>query len=376
LRYNLNFLPKLSINDDEIYIPNWIVKYWEIDNELGIKNLEVEIQIVNENNIPNCESIVINKISNKIFFPTKFNNLETESNTNDTYFLKKTPLNSIKWKENLIRNANNKIIKLNSAFPIYVSAHPCLFKVLSINGDKNEKEKFYKISENTQFSFERELKLEQRCPWGLEKERQQLMDMLSYNEMELILQKQLNIQKSNGIIINGAIGVGKNEVVQDVCTALDIPIYPLSILKMNWEFMNNEDIENNTADSSNNDQIYSYLHKIVDKAKLSAPSVILISELDLLANGKSDSEIYKVSILKELEKMMEKIKDDSSIHIIGLTENRKFLPELFSKSELFSREVNIEIPNRFVYRKNKVYIYIYKILIKYFLIIIIFFLSI
>ena len=54
---------------------------------------------------------------------------------------------------------------------------------------------------------------------------------------------------------------------------------------MNWEFMNNEDIEVNTSDTSNNDQIYSYLHKIVDKAKLSAPSVILISELDLLANG-------------------------------------------------------------------------------------------
>ena len=67
---------------------------------------------------------------------------------------------------------------MNSAFPIYVSAHPCLFKVLSINGDKQEKEKIYKISENTQFSFEKELKLEQRCPWGLEKERQQLMDML------------------------------------------------------------------------------------------------------------------------------------------------------------------------------------------------------
>jgi len=43
----VNFLPKSSINDDEIYIPNWILKYWEIDNELGTKNLEVEIQIAN-----------------------------------------------------------------------------------------------------------------------------------------------------------------------------------------------------------------------------------------------------------------------------------------------------------------------------------------
>jgi len=32
--------------------------------------------------------------------------------------------------------------------------------------------------------------------------------------MENNLQKQLNIQKFNGIIINGAIGVGKNEVVK------------------------------------------------------------------------------------------------------------------------------------------------------------------
>ena len=55
--------------------------------------------------------------------------------------------------------------------------------------------------------------------------------------------------------------------------------------------------------------------------------------------------------------MMEKIKDDSSIHIIGLTENRKFLPELFSKSQLFSSEVNIEIPNRFVYKKSIICLY-------------------
>ena len=37
---------------------------------------------------------------------------------------------------------------------------------------------------------------------------------IAYNEKELILQKKLNIQKSNGIIISGAIGIGKNEVVQ------------------------------------------------------------------------------------------------------------------------------------------------------------------
>ncbi len=55
--------------------------------------------------------------------------------------------------------------------------------------------------------------------------------------------------------------------------------------------------------------------------------------------------------------MIEKIKDDSSIHIIGLTENKKFLPELFSKSQLFSSEINIEIPNRFVQKK---YMYLYK----------------
>jgi len=54
---------------------------------------------------------------------------------------------------------------------------------------------------------------------------------------------------------------------------------------MNWEYINNEETANNTTDSDNN-KIYNYLHKVIDKAKLSAPSVVLISELDLLANGK------------------------------------------------------------------------------------------
>ncbi|OUM57051.1 hypothetical protein PIROE2DRAFT_18071 [Piromyces sp. E2] len=115
---------------------------------------------------------------------------------------------------------------------------------------------------------------------------------------------------------------------------------------MNWEYMNNEDGEVSSTTNNDKDQIYSYLHKVFDKAKLSAPSVILISELDLLANGNNDSEINKALILKDLEKAIEKVKDDNSIHIIGLTENRKFLPEIFSKSQLFSNVINIDIPNR------------------------------
>jgi transitional endoplasmic reticulum ATPase len=226
-----------------------------------------------------------------------------------------------------------------------VSAHPCLFKIISINNEKINKTKVYRINENTKFIFEREINLDKKIPWGLEIERQQLSDLLSFNEMENNLQKQLNIQKFNGIIINGAIGVGKNEVVKDVCSALDIPVYPLSILKMNWEYINNEETANNTTDSDNN-KIYNYLHKVIDKAKLSAPSVVLISELDLLANGSNNSEINKMAILKDLEKVLDKIKDDNSIHIIGLTENRKFLPELFSKSQIFSNVINIDIPNR------------------------------
>ncbi|ORX64379.1 AAA-domain-containing protein [Anaeromyces robustus] len=142
---------------------------------------------------------------------------------------------------------------------------------MSINNDKSDITKIYKFTENTNFNFERDIKLEQRNAWGLENEKQQLIDLLYYNKMENKLQEQLNLQKSNGIIINGAIGVGKS---------------------------------------------------------------------------KSDSEINKMSILKDLEKMMEQIKNDNSIHVIGLTENKKFLPELFSKSQYFSNEINIDIPNR------------------------------
>ncbi|ORX60122.1 AAA-domain-containing protein [Piromyces finnis] len=338
-------LPNLTVKEDDVLIPNWMLKYWKIDNEMNFTDFEVEIQIIKEDNIPFCDTITINNISKDIFFPNKIPNNEIDSYNDSIQLNNKTPLNSINYKQIIIRNSNNKIIKLNSAYEMFVSANPCLFKVIAINGDKINKTQLFKISENTKFSFEREVQKKNKHSWGLDNERKQLIDLLSYNEMESILQKQLNIQKCNGIIINGVIGVGKHEIVQDVCSTLDIPIYSLSILDMNMEYMNNEDNEMNSTER-NDGQKYSYLNKVFDKAKLSAPSVILISELDLLANGNNDSEINKVLILKDLEKVIEEVKYDNSIHVIGLTENRKDLPEIFSKSQLFNNVINIDIPNR------------------------------
>ncbi|OUM60418.1 hypothetical protein PIROE2DRAFT_13803 [Piromyces sp. E2] len=183
-------LPKLNVKENEVLIPKWMLKYWEIDVEVNSSNIEVEIQIVNESN--DIDSIQLNR----------------------------TPLNSINYQNIIMRNSNNKIIKLNSAFVMFVSASPCLFKVLSVNGDKTNKTQIYKISEITKFNFEREIKLEKKRPWGLDSEREQLINLLSYDEIENKLQKQLNIQKCNGIIINGVIGVGKHEVVQYVTILL------------------------------------------------------------------------------------------------------------------------------------------------------------
>jgi len=61
---------------------------------------------------------------------------------------------------------------------MFVSANPCLFKVISVNGDKTNKTNIYKISENTKFNFEREIKMERKRPWGLDSERKQLIDLL------------------------------------------------------------------------------------------------------------------------------------------------------------------------------------------------------
>jgi len=40
-------LQKLNVKEDEVLIPNWMLKYWEIDMEANSTNIEVEIQIVN-----------------------------------------------------------------------------------------------------------------------------------------------------------------------------------------------------------------------------------------------------------------------------------------------------------------------------------------
>ena len=86
-----------------------------------------------------------------------------------------------------------------------VSAHPCLFKIISINNEKINKTKVYRINENTKFIFEREINLDKKIPWGLEIERQQLSDLLcNIFNLYIIIKKQkneCNIDNKNGIYI-------------------------------------------------------------------------------------------------------------------------------------------------------------------------------
>ncbi|ORX64378.1 hypothetical protein BCR32DRAFT_251139 [Anaeromyces robustus] len=74
IEIQLTLLPKSTVNKENIYIPNWIFKYWKNENINITNNLEVVIEIIKDDNISTCDIVTINKVSNNIFFPTIIEN--------------------------------------------------------------------------------------------------------------------------------------------------------------------------------------------------------------------------------------------------------------------------------------------------------------
>ncbi len=58
----LTLLPKSTISKEDIYIPNWIFKYWEDENKIIMNNFEVVIEIIEGKNL------IVHNIVNLLFF--------------------------------------------------------------------------------------------------------------------------------------------------------------------------------------------------------------------------------------------------------------------------------------------------------------------
>ncbi|KAI8077390.1 P-loop containing nucleoside triphosphate hydrolase protein [Gilbertella persicaria] len=212
-----------------------------------------------------------------------------------------------------------------------ICGHKVLCKIVSVEGESN------KTDRSTQYQF-----VQTRPCSAVTAEEQKdiyitsLIDMIrsSFDNSEAY--HQLNIPVAKSILIHGVSGVGKTRLVKRVSEILSSVVYELSshdLLCFNDEEYDLSEFEN-----------YNPLSLLTEKAISSAPSILILRDLDALTKQNARDKLKR--ILDVISQCVRKIGSSKiPIVLIGLARELKQLPDAFKKTDIFSQHMLLPIPS-------------------------------
>ncbi|GAN08228.1 ATPase AAA [Mucor ambiguus] len=144
--------------------------------------------------------------------------------------------------------------------------------------------------------------------------------------------RTLGIPVAKSILIHGVSGVGKTCLVQYASDKLASIVYQISI----HDLLAFNDDEFNVPEFIN----YNPFTLLLEKAKSSAPSTVIIRHLDALLVGDKTNKILDV-----ISKGLDSIEDATPVCIVGLARNLRALPEPLRKTDIFRQHMTLPIPS-------------------------------
>jgi len=162
---------------------------------------------------------------------------------------------------------------------------------------------------------------------GLKKEIHMIKETVEVPLRHPELFRWLNLIPPKGVLIHGSPGTGKNILARAAAAEAKAWLYILNIQRMLSEF--NEE----------------RLRAIFQRAKESAPSVILITDLAAMATSRQKTTGDPVDqILSWLLSEMDALEDFSRVVVIGITSSPEELEP--SLKRRFQREIDVSLPDR------------------------------
>ncbi|RHZ61004.1 hypothetical protein Glove_350g123 [Diversispora epigaea] len=190
----------------------------------------------------------------------------------------------------------------------------------------------------------------------------------SFDNSEIHKEIMIDLPEIRTVMINGPRGVGKKTLVQKVNKKISANLFSLSLSSViiqhdyleNVELFREENGEDNNSNSSNvndNDNdgdddgnSNNPIRSIFKKAIKSAPSIILLKDLDVLAKENYDQILnsfeWRSKVINILKKELQNIYHIEKIFIIGLTCNATKLPESIRKIDFFQHQMHLDVPTR------------------------------
>ncbi|KAG0305476.1 hypothetical protein BGZ98_004064 [Dissophora globulifera] len=129
----------------------------------------------------------------------------------------------------------------------------------------------------------------------------------------------LSIPNTKAAIITGVAGSGKKTLVRSCCRAARLRVFPLSLAHA---LSNKEVMESDQASG------LSHIRTVFDMALQSAPSAVILEDIDTIAK----------------ERGVDSLLQSSTVFVLAISRNRAKLPAVFLKQGIFQHEFHVPIP--------------------------------
>ncbi|KAF9973137.1 spermatogenesis associated protein 5, partial [Modicella reniformis] len=146
---------------------------------------------------------------------------------------------------------------------------------------------------------------------------------------------RLNIPNRRAVIVTGVAGSGKKSIVRTCCRKVGLRMFPLSLART---LSDREIMESNQATD------LSYIHIVFERALQSAPSAVILQDLDIIAKDRGVDSTLQSNTVSILCQEMERASQAHGVFVFVISKHRGNLPEVFQKQDLIQQEFHLPIP--------------------------------
>ncbi|KAG0371715.1 hypothetical protein BGX24_001295 [Mortierella sp. AD032] len=251
---------------------------------------------------------------------------------------------SRQWISRLLEQTlRNQVVSLGSVFPAKIKGQQRFFRVKEIQFTQEAEEihasKGVMLKESTVEIGRQESPIctnkGQTALGGMDALVKEICHFIAESFSRVDAYTRLGIPNKKAVVVSGVSGSGKKTVIRACCQTMKLTEFPLSLAKA---LSNTEIMESDQAAA------LSHVRAVFDMALQSAPSAVVLQDLDTIAKDQGVDSQLQSTVVSILAKEIERARLGKDVFIFAVTRNRSKLPDIFTRLELFQHEFQIPVP--------------------------------